>query len=253
MTDIATLLQHLGLSEHATLKLLSVLATVAYLARFLRPLLTRFITFLLDRFDDVSSRGQSEGEALLIIVNSGLYRWLAFLFDFLFRIHLPTEASLKERWEKLEIAAVRRAGNEMPDGGSPLPDAGSEKVDGRRLTGIGAFAALLATSLICFTACKNPELAAYRTIGGVAATVETAMTAWGDWVKAKRATPDDEVRVKAAYVKYQAAMKVAEQSVKTARNLPPGTASYAAIVSILSESADPLVALIDTFVPNRPR
>src|SRR5512146_2370633 len=62
----------------------------------------------------------------------------------------------------------------------------------------------------CLTACANLETNAYKVLASTATVVDNSMNAWGDWVRAGYATPDDEVRVQQAYEKYQATMAVAK-------------------------------------------
>jgi hypothetical protein len=78
-------------------------------------------------------------------------------------------------------------------------------------------------AVICAVAigCATMETTAYRSIGSVAVTVDTAMQAWGDAVRAGVVTPDQEVAVKAGYLKYQSAMRTANAAL-TAYKLSAG-------------------------------
>jgi len=54
----------------------------------------------------------------------------------------------------------------------------------------------------------TPQQATYRAAGTTVTTVDAAMTAWGDYVKQFHPAATDELKVKAAFEKYQAAMLV---------------------------------------------
>ncbi len=73
--------------------------------------------------------------------------------------------------------------------------------------------ALLLLSPLAFFACSTANLAAYKASQTAQVTVETAMTAWGDWIKHQDSagTPvpmEQRAKVKGLYEKYQAAATV---------------------------------------------
>ena len=78
-------------------------------------------------------------------------------------------------------------------------------------------------AVLCAVAigCATLETTAYRSIGSVAVTVDTAMQAWGDAVRAGDVTPAQEAVVKSAYLKYQSAMRTANAAL-TAYKLSAG-------------------------------
>jgi len=63
----------------------------------------------------------------------------------------------------------------------------------------------LALLLGCATT-QKPQDVAYKTIGTIATVVDTSMLAWGDFVRAGMAKPNQEVMVKNTYLKYQSVM-----------------------------------------------
>jgi hypothetical protein len=109
--------------------------------------------------------------------------------------------------------------------------------------------AILALLAIAFAplGCKSPERTAYQTIGSVAVSVDGAMSAWGDYVRAGLAKPEQETRVRGAYLKYQAAMKTAETVVLAARAAPEGEASYQTALRAAGAAAADIIALVEQF------
>lgn len=74
------------------------------------------------------------------------------------------------------------------------------------------------TLLLC--GCASLETTAYRTIGSAAVTVDTAMTGWGEVVRAGKATEAQQAKVRAAYNRYQQAMQVTHKLVDAYRTQP---------------------------------
>jgi len=70
---------------------------------------------------------------------------------------------------------------------------------------LSVFVAVSLLAAVC--GCASLETTAYQTIGAVAITVDGAMNAWGDYVRAGHATASDELRVRAAYGNYQQTMR----------------------------------------------
>jgi hypothetical protein len=133
---------------------------------------------------------------------------------------------------------------------SPLPedtDKGSpgiaDKVTAFVL--IGAIAAFA-------TGCKTPEQGAYRTIGTVAVSVDAAMNGWGDYVRAGKANPEQEMKVRDGYAKYQSAMRVAKITVASYKAQPDGTSRLNAAVDALAASGSEIVTLIQLFTKGTP-
>jgi hypothetical protein len=192
--------------------------------------LQRRLTVMVDTVN--LSEGDEDDAELLRWLSWWPYVALAFAIDLLFSLKLPTAASLTAHFAREKAARF-----------SPPPPSSRTSLIPCCLAMLGLSAALLCAG------CKSPEVAAYRTVGGVAATVDAAMNAWGDWVRAGKATADDETRVRSAYIKYQNAMQVAKAAVLSAKEQPATAAPYSVIVSTLAASADPLVELIYSFVP----
>lgn len=64
----------------------------------------------------------------------------------------------------------------------------------------------LATVSVGLTGCGTWQQTTYKTAGTITITADTAMKAWAEYVVAGHAKPDQEVKVRDAYAKYQAAM-----------------------------------------------
>jgi hypothetical protein len=79
----------------------------------------------------------------------------------------------------------------------------------------------LALPALMLTGCASAPTAAYKAESATAVTVETAMTAWGDYVAAHHPPASEELAVKAAFERYQAAELLAIDA----------TASYVSLAS----------------------
>jgi hypothetical protein len=68
--------------------------------------------------------------------------------------------------------------------------------------------AVLLTGCLGFEGCKNPQATTYQTVATTKVSVETVMHLWGAYVASGNATVAQEIQVRDAYQKYQAAMLV---------------------------------------------
>jgi hypothetical protein len=95
------------------------------------------------------------------------------------------------------------------------------------------------------TSCKTPEQGAYRTIGTLAHAVDATMLVYGDAYRAGLITPDEQVKVRAAYEHYQRTMRIARAATTTATTTPEGESSLnTALAAVEAASAD-LITLIN--------
>lgn len=85
-----------------------------------------------------------------------------------------------------------------------------------------------------------------KVLATVAVTVDGAMKGWAIWVHNGNATVEQEAKVKAAYIKYQAAMKVAQEAYKAAYAAKDDSIMTQLVVA-LQASSDDLIALIQSF------
>ena len=99
--------------------------------------------------------------------------------------------------------------------------------------------------------CATFETTAYRIIGSTAIAVDGAMTAWGDYVRSGQATPEQEARARAAYERYQTAMRSARIAV-TAWKQAGGTEPRTALES-LGQAADAVIAIVRELLPTELR
>lgn len=109
-----------------------------------------------------------------------------------------------------------------------------------------------ALALAFLLACAY-EKAAFRTVGTITTTVDAAMRAYGDEVKAAHVTAETQATVKGFYDKYYAAIQVAQSVVLSYK---AGTATKSATQNALdaaSAAAQPLLNLIQTFIPPEKR
>lgn len=96
----------------------------------------------------------------------------------------------------------------------------------------------------CSGGCANPERTAYQTTGVVVLSVDVAMNGWGDYVRAGKATPEDEAKVKAAYEKYQAIVRTQSAAVRSAINSPEGESVFNTALNAIDAARIDLVNLI---------
>lgn len=103
------------------------------------------------------------------------------------------------------------------------------------------------TALMLAAGCGTPAAKTTQAAGSVTITVESAMLAWGDWVRANKATVEQRVQVRAAYQKYQASMLVAEKVALSVLSAPENQSVYVAALNAASQASIELIALIETF------
>lgn len=107
--------------------------------------------------------------------------------------------------------------------------------------------AMLALSPIAFTGCGTPEATAYKATAITVTTVDGAMNGWGDYVRAGKATDDDQARVRNAYNKYRSALMIERDVIKAHANNPDATAITLAEQSLAYASGD-LIELVQSIV-----
>ena len=118
------------------------------------------------------------------------------------------------------------------------------------------FYVIAPTALVLVTTqsgCKTANQAAYKGVGTVIVTVETAMKAWGDYVESNHPSLEQRTAVKTAFEKYQAAMLVvtsagaAHAKVLADQAADPGTKATALSVlnAAIAASSQTLADLID--------
>lgn len=149
--------------------------------KLLQPLLVSRLHAAIERV--VSSQDTEDEQLLRRLFEARWYRVTAFALDLAIRLKLPGRTDL------------------------------DRALDARTSKALALTAALAigCGALLLGGGCKSPEQAAYRTTGSVVLAVDGAMRAWGDYVRAGLAKPDEEARVLAAYVRYQVGMRVARQ------------------------------------------
>ena len=95
------------------------------------------------------------------------------------------------------------------------------------------------------TGCQSENRAAYVATGSVIVTVDAAMSAWGDYVRAGKATRDDQIRVRDIYLKYQAAIAIERDAVLAAQATKDDGALRQALAVVAASQSD-VIALVQT-------
>jgi hypothetical protein len=120
---------------------------------------------------------------------------------------------------------------------------------------------LLLAAVLVASACANtsPDAVAYRTIGTIGVTANTAAKGWGDYVRAKGRCSDAQIpgcvstvlerKVMDAWDKYQQALDVAERAITAwkavaAANPNADPASLNAAVHAVSDAVSALVGIV---------
>lgn len=133
-------LQSLGLSVGTIARISAWWVLVQLAAKPAEKLLQRFLTWFIDRADDLA-KSPKDGAMLLAVVDHRAYRVVAFLVRWLCRVILPTRESILARWAKIE----QEAESENEKDTHP-------NLDG---TGLHAFALLCCLSALLFTGCAT--------------------------------------------------------------------------------------------------
>jgi len=100
---------------------------------------------------------------------------------------------------------------------------------------------------------QTPATTAEKTVSGVSVTVEVALGAWDQFVKAGKSTVAQEQQVKAAYAKYQAAFSVMCDAGATwsasenTTNAGPATAGYEYAAQNVSNELNDVENLLHSF------
>lgn len=110
----------------------------------------------------------------------------------------------------------------------------------RRIRKLGTVLALVAMAAACSANAVKTE---YRILGTTVHTVDLGMTAWGDYVRSGKATPEQEATVRTGYETYQNAAKASKVALQVSSNLETPQA--------LADAAAALVAIIETFTGNK--
>lgn len=104
---------------------------------------------------------------------------------------------------------------------------------------------------VIITGCgSTPNTKTTKVVGTVTTTVDAAMNGWGAYVRSGKATIEQRNDVRNAYLKYQAAMRIAEQATVTAlsnTNAP----SYQVALNAASAASVDLIALIESFTQKK--
>jgi hypothetical protein len=116
---------------------------------------------------------------------------------------------------------------------------------------IGLLAATVALPLAITGCGSTPQRVSYQSAATTTVTVETALRAYNEFAKAGKTTPEQNAKVKAAYVKYQAAFAVvcdagAIYAASGGTNAPANAALQQAIVNSGATITD-LINLVTTF------
>lgn len=106
---------------------------------------------------------------------------------------------------------------------------------------------ILPLLLLVAIGCASLETNAYRTIGSVAVTVDTAMNGWGLYVRQHSLTEAQQKPVKDAYLKYQAVMAAVQGEVNVYHSVPANSTPLQTGLILLSASATNVLETINSF------
>lgn len=121
-------------------------------------------------------------------------------------------------------------------------------------TSVGLCCIIAAIIVSCaLTGCVSVQSTAGKMLASTALTVDASMKGWAQWVVAGQANADQETKVKAAYIKYQAAMNIAKNAYAELAANPSNQTGWQTASEILTNNRDALLALISSFqTPAKP-
>jgi hypothetical protein len=105
----------------------------------------------------------------------------------------------------------------------------------------------LAVCALLTQGCQTPG----KVLASTAVTVDASMRAWSSYVNSGNATDDQQNKVRVAYSKYQASMKVAKDAFITA-NETGNKDPYVLATTVLENNAAAIVNLIQMFQMTTP-
>jgi uncharacterized protein YceK len=108
----------------------------------------------------------------------------------------------------------------------------------------------IATVSVSLSGCSSWRSTSYKTTGTVVITADTAMKAWAMHVAKGLAKPEQEITVRAAYGKYQAAMLAVIDAGKAATAADDQSALQRVVAAAAAAQAD-LAGIIQAFVPQQ--
>lgn len=116
---------------------------------------------------------------------------------------------------------------------------------------------IFATTLLLFALAIQPVFLAgcgttpttrvNQVAGTVTITVDAAMDSWGEWVRAGKATVEDRIKVRSAYINYQNLTQIAEFAAVAALDNPDKQPAYVQALNAVIASHLELVKLIESF------
>lgn len=114
-----------------------------------------------------------------------------------------------------------------------------------RKLAVGVMLAMAVIVALCLAGCATTNTPG-RILATATLTVDSTMKGWAAWVAAGQSTLEQEAKVQAAYEKYQATEKLAENAYVVVAKTGDKTAWETAIAAMNSCQAD-LLALIQKF------
>lgn len=111
---------------------------------------------------------------------------------------------------------------------------------------IRAYLMITALVLIVSLGCASFQSNAGKTIASVAITVDIGMKFWAKWVNTQGATPEQELMVRNAYMKYQIAMKTAKIAYADLA-VDGNKVTWSIVEKTLVDTSDSIVQLISAF------
>jgi hypothetical protein len=106
---------------------------------------------------------------------------------------------------------------------------------------------LVLVATLC-AGCATFNSTAGKLLVSTALTVDAAMQGWAQWVIAGQSNPDQELKVKAAYIKYQASMQIAQAAYQT-MVVSNDKTYWDKAAEALTSNRVALLALISSFTP----
>lgn len=105
---------------------------------------------------------------------------------------------------------------------------------------------LIVWLLFCGFSCATYDLEtnAYKTVGAITITVDGAMNTFGDYVRSGKSTPEQQATVKAAYERYQQAMRATHNAIIAYKTAPQDAAALDTALRAVEAVSGELISVI---------
>lgn len=102
----------------------------------------------------------------------------------------------------------------------------------------------IVTLMALLVSCASTETVAYKTLATTVVSVDAAMNGWGEYVRAGKASDDEQALIRDLYTKYQSSLKSAKAAVDAYYANRVNKTGLDLALNILDESKNQLIDTI---------